>query len=53
MHIWGYIVLHPTTLPIADQFNAGVVMLIRHSLIVYGAVLKPTVEDFKFLFEHL
>lgn len=53
MHIWGYIVLHPTTIPIADQFNAGVVMMFKYTLVMYGAVLKPTVEDFQFLFTHL
>lgn len=53
MHIWGYIVLHPTTVPVADQFNAGVVMMIKYTTLVYCAVLKPTVEDFRFLFEHI
>lgn len=53
MHIWGYIVLHPTTIPVADQFNAAVIMGCKYTLAVYSAVLKPSVEDFMFLFEHL
>ena len=53
MHIWGYITLHPTTIPVADQFNAAVAMSFNYTVMVYGALLKPTVEDFHFLFTHL
>jgi len=53
MHIWGFITLHPLTFPIADQVMSTAAMAGRYSLTVYGAVLKPSVEDFKFLFEHL
>lgn len=53
MHLWGYIVLHPTTLPISDQITSGIVMVGGYLTTVYSAVLQPTVEDFIFLFEHL
>jgi len=52
MHIWGSIVLHPMTFPIADQFNMVLAMSCNYTYTVYGAVLKPTVEDFIFLLQH-
>lgn len=53
MHIWGFIVLHPITFPITDQLACGMNVVCRYTAVVYGAVLEPSVEDFKFLFEHL
>lgn len=53
MHIWGLIVLHPITFPMADQLGAVMGSVCRYSTVVYGAMLQPSVEDFKFLFDHL
>jgi len=52
MHIWGPIIIHPMTLPIADQIASFVVMSAKYTVTVYGAVLKPTIEDILFLMEH-
>lgn len=53
MHIWGSIVMHPLTYPIADQMMALIGMSCKYTVAVYGAVLQPTVEDFKFLFDQI
>lgn len=53
MHIWGPILLHPMTVPIADQLNLALVSGCKYTLTVYGAVLKPVLEDLHFLFAHL
>lgn len=52
MHFW-VITLHPLTFPLADQVMTAVGITCRYTFAVYGAVLKPSVEDFAFLFEHL
>lgn len=53
MHIWGHIVLHPMSVPIADQFMFYLFMGCRYTTVVYVAVLKPTLEDLKFLLDHV
>lgn len=53
MHIWGFVVLHPITLPVGDQLMMGIGIVSQYTAVVYGAVLKPSVEDYMFLFEHL
>lgn len=53
MHIWGSFALHPMTYPIADQVGSLLGMSCQYALAVCGATLKPTVEDFMFLFNHI
>lgn len=53
MHVWGSFALHPMTLPIAEQVGYAVVSSVRYSLTMYGAVIQPTLQDYKFLFDHL
>lgn len=53
MHIWGSLALHPLTLPIAEQVAHAIVSSVRYGMTVYGAVIQPTVDDFKFLLDHL
>lgn len=53
MQIWGSFALHPMTFPVADQVASLIVLGCKYSLVLYGAVLKPTVEEFHFLLEHL
>ena len=53
MHIWGGLALHPMTLPIAEQVAHMVSTSLRYGYAVYGAVLQPTVDDFRFLLSHL
>lgn len=53
MHLWGFIVVHPLTLPIADEVAHTAVMLSRLLGTVYGSVLQPTVEDVLFIVRHL
>lgn len=53
MHIWGSFVLHPMTYPVADQMASLLGMTGKYMLVMCGAMLKPTVEDFQFLFDNL
>lgn len=45
MHIWGYITIHPQTIPIADEVAHTAMMLSRFLGAVYGSMLKPTVDE--------
>lgn len=53
MHIWGSLALHPLTFPVAEQVAHATILSGKYTLAVYGAVFKPTVEDFMFLFAQL
>lgn len=53
MHIWGQIALHPMTFPIAGEIAHCFVLVGRFTLVMYGAVLQPTVEEFIFIVRHL
>ena len=53
MHIWGSFALHPLTFPVADQLAALIGGSSQYLLAMCGATLKPMIEDFQFLFDHL
>jgi len=53
MHIWGAFVLHPLSIPIADQLAAVAGSGCKYFFLVCGAVVKPTVEDLIFIMNHL
>lgn len=53
MHLWGAIILHPLSLPLADQLTAALGLTCKHFFVVYGAVFRPTVDDLIFICNHL
>jgi hypothetical protein len=53
MHIWGAIILHPLAVPIADQLSSVLGCSCKHFFVVYGAVFRPTVDDLRFICNHL
>jgi len=53
MHIWGSLIIHPLTVPIADEIAHSIGMACRLVGGVYSIVLQPTVDDLVFLYKHL